>query len=160
MKLAAIIMCLFVSGHTAHPPVQAQREAQLVRRITHPERWTFRFDENPLLDYDKMLREPDTTVAIRFCSEQSLKIVLPTARRQVDAVRNFLEQVYGYAPGRLFILRAADCHTGNALVFATELWVIPRDASTPPAAEVIRSDQLPKRMKGKRNRSQSRSRCR
>lgn len=137
-KIVVAVFLIFAGAMYSPAQDGGDRKAVLAYRVADGERWGFRFDENPLFDYDADLRRPETRVAIRFCSKSSLEKVLESSQRQVDVVRNFLEQAYDFTQDRFLVLRADGCHNGSAVTSAIELWVIPKGAEVPAATETLK----------------------
>jgi hypothetical protein len=137
-KAVLTITILFLISPSASFQTQ---NARLAFRVTDHQRWNFRFEDNPLLDFDTVLRQSSTVVALRLCTKESLKTALGSSRRQVNSVINFLKEAYDYPPDRILILRGSECHVGSAPISATEVWVIRLNAMIPPASETITGRQ-------------------
>lgn len=142
LRITVVLTWIFVSSLLALSQGRALQEPRLAYRVTSGERWQFRADENSLFDYNEVLRQPGTLVAVRFCSNEPLPKVLLMSNERPHTVRNFLEQSYSYGPERILFLRDAGCQTGDSPISATEIWVIPQGAPIPSATEMIKSCQF------------------
>ena len=88
------------------------------------------------------LREPGTKLAVRVCSNRSLRDALAIAAASPVAVHDYIIEAEGYTPERVLLLRANDCVSSNANYTAIELWVVPQDAAPPPSIESFRACQV------------------
>jgi hypothetical protein len=86
--------------------------------------------------------QPDDSVAIRFCSKESLPKALAFAASPPANVISILEGVYKYTPERILFLRSDDCISSNSAVAATEYWVIHKGGAIPPSIESVKSCQV------------------
>jgi hypothetical protein len=96
-------------------------------------------------------KNPDDTVAVRFCSKEPLPVALSTSAADYAYVITILQGSYGYTPERILFLRAEDCIGSDKVIAATEFWVIPGGAARPASVELINSNQAridPLGMKG------------
>lgn len=86
--------------------------------------------------------KPGDTVAVRFCSKQSLPLALSTSAAAYGYVTAVLTGTYGYTPERILFLRSEDCLGPDPAVTATEFWAVPQGAALPASVESIRSNQV------------------
>lgn len=84
----------------------------------------------------------DDTVAVRFCSKESLAVALSTAAASPEYVISILIGSYGYTRERILFLRSEDCLGSDMKVAATEFWAIPKGAALPASVESFKSSQV------------------
>lgn len=87
-------------------------------------------------------KKSSSTVAIRFCSKESLPLALSTAAASPAYLISILTDSYGYTPERILFLRSEGCLGPASAVTATEFWEIPQGAALPTSVETVRSSQV------------------
>jgi hypothetical protein len=140
-KVPAFFIVLFLSTNVWFAPQErAQPAAKLVHRYEQACGYSC-LQELAISLGGVQATKPDDTIAVRFCSKESLPIALTTAAAAPEYLISILTGSYGYTPERILFLRSVDCPGTDSKVTATEFWVIPKGASLPPSVESIKSNQ-------------------
>jgi hypothetical protein len=87
-------------------------------------------------------KKSSNTVAVRFCSKESLPLALSTAAASPGYLISILTDSYGYTPERILFLRSEGCLGPTSAVTATEFWAIPQGAALPASDETVQSSQV------------------
>jgi hypothetical protein len=140
--LALMIALIFSSGVLLS---QGQESLQSGARLVH--RYERRCGDSCLQELAIALggggaKKASNTVAIRFCSKESLPLALSTAAASPEYLISILTDSYGYTPERILFLRSEDCLAPEPSVTATEFWAIPQSATLPTSIESVKSSQV------------------
>jgi hypothetical protein len=86
--------------------------------------------------------KPDDTVAIRYCSKESLPVAMATAAAPSEYLTSILTGSYGYIPERIILMRSEDCGGSDKQVTAMEFWAVPHGAAPPAHVDSVASSQV------------------
>ena len=98
--------------------------------------------EESMIDLGEMARKPDATVVVRICSKELLVKSAFMAAAVPSVAYSYSTGIYNVAPERVLLSRSEDCLSNNPDYAATELWVVPKGAASPPSDESISLCQL------------------
>jgi hypothetical protein len=94
-----------------------------------------------LLDHVKLIRRPETKIAIRVCTELPLAEAIRRSGGSPFRIANFMTMNHGYTPERLLFLRSKECHRGEERISAIEVWIVPQGAMLPSAENTLRIEE-------------------
>jgi hypothetical protein len=141
------------------PYLQAQEtsptKSVLTYRIENPRDWYFT-NHKPLLNYNRLVEQPDTLIAVRVCTKEPLAKAVVLSGSKPFMVANYMKLIYGYTPDRVLFLRSEECHRGKAAISSTEVWIIPRGAVPPDSNQSIEVQKAEKFFRHSRGRRSSR----
>lgn len=149
MKVLIAAFASFLLLTCAQGQVQSSAAAARAYRVDSPKHWDFIFDK-PLLEYDRLLKQPGTLVAVRVCSNEPLAKAVVLSGTKPLRVADYMSLYYRYAPERVLFLRSEECHSGAGSISTMEVWVVPQGAELPPADErtvVQQAEKFFKRVK-------------
>jgi len=131
----ALIIGLFLCPYVFLRAQSSTRsEAKLVHR--YEERCGYSCAQELAIDLGgSFAKESSDTIAIRFCSRESLPVALSTSAAAYSYVITILQDSYGYTPERVLFLRSEACVGSHAGITATEFWAVPKGAALPGSIE-------------------------
>jgi hypothetical protein len=139
--LALMLGLLLTSGNRLPRQAIVRPEAKLVNR--YEERCGYSCAQELAIDLGGVYgKDPEETIAVRFCSKEPLPVALSTSAAAYDYVISILQGSYRYTPERVQILRSEGCLGSNRAITATEFWLIPGGAALPSSEESIKYSQV------------------
>ena len=114
MRRLPIIMLLAASTLVADVHGQANEQTKPILGYQVDERLSWNLNGGELLlDYVELIRQPETKIAIRVCTELPLAEAIKQSKAPPFKIANFMTVSHGYTPDRLLSLRSRGCCRGE-----------------------------------------------
>ena len=158
MRRLLITVSLVAVAFVTHTYAQANDQSKPILGYQVDEWLSWNLNGGELLiDYVELVRQPETKIAIRVCTELPLAEAIKQSKAPPFKIANFMTLNHGYTPDRLLFLRSRECYHGEKKISTIEVWIVPKGAMLPSAEDTLKIREAETHLFQKRSRAKKKS---